>query len=84
LQKAAIRISSRKVEIPLLAKTKAIAPSYPAWAFIGSGFALGAVIYYFTSLFLDQKGAAIRNPTRFREYALRRKRKDAKETIQLL
>jgi hypothetical protein len=53
LQKAAIRISSRKVEIPLLAKTKAIAPSYPAWAFIGSGFALGAVIYYFTSLFLD-------------------------------
>jgi CRP-like cAMP-binding protein len=56
----------------------------PAWAFIGSGFALGAVIYYFTSLFLDQKGAAIRNPTRFREYALRRKRKDAKETIQLL
>jgi zinc transporter ZupT len=26
-----------------------------AWAFIGSGFALGSIIYYFTSLFLDQK-----------------------------
>jgi len=52
--------------------------------FIGSGFALGAVIYYFTSLFLDQKGAAIRYPTRFREYALGQKQKDAKETIQLL
>src|SRR5208283_2618229 len=55
-----------------------------AWAFIASGFALGSIIYYFTSLFLDQKGAAIRYPTRFREYALGRKQKDAKETIQLL
>jgi hypothetical protein len=55
-----------------------------AWAFIGSGFALGSVVYYFTSLFLDQKGAAIRNPTRFREYALGRKQQEAKETIQLL
>lgn len=53
-------------------------------AFIGCGFALGAVIYYFTSLFLDQKGAAIRYPTRFREYALGQKQKDAKETIELL
>ena len=35
-------------------------------------------------MFLDQKGAAIRYPTRFREYALRRKQKDAKERIQLL
>jgi zinc transporter ZupT len=52
-----------------------------AWRFIGSGFALGSIIYYFTSLFLDQKGAAIRYPTRFREYALGRKQKDAKETI---
>jgi hypothetical protein len=26
-------------------------------AFIGCGFALGSVIHYFTSLFLDQKGA---------------------------
>lgn len=55
-----------------------------AWAFVGSGFALGSVIYYFTSLFLDQKGAAIRYPTRFREYALGRKQRNAKKTIQLL
>ena len=55
-----------------------------AWGFIGSGFALGSIVYYFTSLFLDQKGAAIRYPSRFREYALGRKQKDAKETIQLL
>ena len=55
-----------------------------AWSFIGSGFALGAIIYYFTSLFLDQKGAAIRNPTRFREYALGVKQRGAKETIELL
>jgi CRP-like cAMP-binding protein len=55
-----------------------------AWAFISSGFAVGSVIYFFTSSFLDQKGAAIRNPTRFREYTLARKKEDAKETIQLL
>ena len=55
-----------------------------AWVLIGSGFALGSIIYYFTSLFLDQKGAAIRYPTRFREYALGRKQTDAKNTIQLL
>ena len=53
-------------------------------AFIGCGFALGSVIYYFTSLFLDQKGAAIRYPSRFSEYALGQKQKDAKEKIQLL
>src|SRR5271156_1484914 len=53
-------------------------------AFIGCGFALGSVIYYFPSLFLDQKGAAIRYPTRFREYALGQKQKDAKEKIELL
>lgn len=56
----------------------------PTWAFIGSGFALGSIIYYFSSLFLGQKGAAIRNPTRFREYALGRKQKEATETIELL
>jgi zinc transporter ZupT len=48
-----------------------------AWGFIASGFALGSIIYYFTSLFLDQRGAAIRYPSRFREYALGRKQKDA-------
>src|SRR5579863_5260442 len=34
-----------------------------ALIFIGSGFALGSVIYYGAALFLDQKGAAIRYPT---------------------
>jgi CRP-like cAMP-binding protein len=55
-----------------------------ALAFIGTGFAIGSVIYYVTALYLEQRGAAIRYPTRFREYALDRKQKDAKETIQLL
>jgi zinc transporter ZupT len=55
-----------------------------AWGFIACGFSLGSVIYYTTSLFLDQKGAAVRYPTRFREYALGRKRKDAQKTIRLL
>jgi CRP-like cAMP-binding protein len=55
-----------------------------ALAFIGIGFAIGSIIYYATALFLEQRGAAIRYPTRFREYALGRKQKDAKEKIQLL
>jgi CRP-like cAMP-binding protein len=55
-----------------------------AWSFISGGFAVGAVIYYTTSLFLDQKGAAIRYPTRFHEYALGRKHKAAEEKIKLL
>lgn len=55
-----------------------------AWSFISGGFAVGAVIYYATSLFLDQKGAAIRYPTRFYEYALGRKHKAAEEKIKLL
>src|SRR6202522_4115781 len=55
-----------------------------ATAFIGCGFAVGSGICYFTPLFLDQKGAAIRYPNRFREYALGQKQKDAKEKIQLL
>jgi CRP-like cAMP-binding protein len=55
-----------------------------AWAFVAGGFALGAIIYYVTSLFLDEQGAAIRLPTRFRDYALNRKQKDSKELIALL
>jgi hypothetical protein len=55
-----------------------------AWAFVGSGFALGSIAYYFIALFLDHNGAAIRNPTRFREYALGRKQQGARETIRLL
>jgi CRP-like cAMP-binding protein len=55
-----------------------------AWSFISGGFAVGAVIYYTASLFLDQKGAAIRYPSRFYEYALGRKHKAAEEKIKLL
>src|SRR5665213_3171448 len=51
---------------------------------VGGGFALGAAFYYFAALYLEQKGAAIRYPTRFREYARERKRQNAEETIQLL
>jgi len=53
-------------------------------AAVGGGLALGAVFYYVLSLFLDQEGAAIRYPTRFREYARKRKRQDTAETIALL
>jgi CRP-like cAMP-binding protein len=55
-----------------------------AWAFISGGFGLGAVIYYATSLFLDQKGAVVRSPTRFRDYLIDRKQKDSKDLIALL
>ncbi|HXP05997.1 MAG TPA: cyclic nucleotide-binding domain-containing protein [Stellaceae bacterium] len=55
-----------------------------AWAFVGGGFGLGSVIYYVTSLFLDQKGAVLRSPTRFRDYLIDRKQKDAKELLALL
>ena len=55
-----------------------------AWAFVGGGFATGAIIYYSASLFLEKKGAAIRYETRFREYALERKQEETKELIGLL
>ena len=55
-----------------------------AWAFISAGFAAGAVIYYSASLFLEQKGAAVRYVTQFREYALARKQADTSERIRLL
>ena len=54
------------------------------WFLIGGGFAIGALIYYVAARFLEQKGAAIRYPTRFREYARERKRENAAEIIQLL
>ena len=54
------------------------------WFFLGGGFAVGALTYYVASLFLEKKGAAIRYPTRFREYARERKRQNAEETIELL
>jgi zinc transporter ZupT len=55
-----------------------------AWAFIGGGFAVGSIVYYTTSLILERKGAAVRYPARFLEYALGRKQSDARETIGLL
>ena len=55
-----------------------------AWAYVGSGFALGAVVYYSAMLFLENKGAAVRLPTRFREYAIGRKQQNSKELLGLL
>jgi len=55
-----------------------------AWVFVSAGFAAGAIIYYSASLFLEQKGAAVRYVTQFREYALARKKADASERIKLL
>lgn len=55
-----------------------------AWVFVSAGFAAGAVIYFSASLFLEQKGAAVRYVTQFREYALARKKADASERIKLL
>jgi zinc transporter ZupT len=55
-----------------------------AWLFVSGGFAAGAVLYYVIALLLDNEGAAIRFPTRFREYASRRQQKNAAETIRLL
>jgi CRP-like cAMP-binding protein len=55
-----------------------------AWSFIAGGFACGAIAYFTTSMFLEKKGAAIRRPTQFREYALARKHEQTKELIGLL
>ena len=56
----------------------------PAWAYVGSGFAFGAVVYYSVTLFLENKGAAVRLSTRFHEYAVGRKQQDVKERLELL
>jgi len=58
--------------------------SRAAWEFIASGFALGAVTYLVTSLYLEKKGAAIKRPTRFKEYALALKHEQTKELVGLL
>jgi CRP-like cAMP-binding protein len=55
-----------------------------AWAFVSAGFAVGAILYYWASLFLEKKGAAVRYVTQFREFALARKTADAAERIKLL
>jgi CRP-like cAMP-binding protein len=64
--------------------TKHGANVHVAWASIAGGFAVGAVVYYVASLFLEQKGAALRYPSRFMEYALNRKRREASGTLTLL
>jgi CRP-like cAMP-binding protein len=58
--------------------------AHAAWAFVSSGFAAGAMIYYWASLFLERKGAAVRYVTQFREYARARKTADTAERIKLL
>src|SRR5271156_5915825 len=55
-----------------------------AWSCVGGGFALGALIYYVSSLFLDESGAVIRSQTLFRQYAIEQKQKMAKDRIALL
>ena len=58
--------------------------SLQAWEFIAGGFACGAIIYFTTSLFLEKKGAAVRRPTQFKEYAQARKQEQTKELVGLL
>jgi CRP-like cAMP-binding protein len=55
-----------------------------AWFSIAGGFAAGAVIYYVTSLVLDEKGAALRYHSRFIEYARRRKRQELGQRLSHL
>jgi CRP-like cAMP-binding protein len=58
--------------------------SVAAWEFIAGGFAIGAVIYFITSLYLEKKGAAIKRPMRFKEYAIALKQEQTKELVGLL
>jgi CRP-like cAMP-binding protein len=60
-----------------------LTPAY-AWWFVSAGFGTGSIVYYSTSLFLEGKGAAVRYATRFREYALTRKKHTSRERIELL
>ena len=55
-----------------------------SWAFVGGGFAAGAVIYFCASRYLEKKGAAVRFPTRFREYAVGRKQEKTRALVKLL
>ena len=57
---------------------------HAAWASIAGGFAAGAVIYYVASLFLDRRGAALRYPSRFLEYARDRKRREVSQRLAQL
>ena len=55
-----------------------------AWFFVGGGFALGASLYFGASRFLERSGAAVRYPSRFREYVQDRERQELRELIRLL
>jgi zinc transporter ZupT len=55
-----------------------------AWLFVGGGFALGASLYFTASRFLEKTGAAVRYPSRFREYVQDRQRHELRELIRLL
>ncbi|MBE7248950.1 MAG: cyclic nucleotide-binding domain-containing protein, partial [Actinomycetospora chiangmaiensis] len=50
----------------------------------GGGFALGSTVYLLFTRLLEMRGAAVRSPARFREYAIRRKRRDTTALIGLL
>ncbi len=51
-----------------------------AWLLVSAGVTLGAGVYFFATRYLDNRGAAIRSATRFREYVMERK----KDEIELL
>src|ERR1700733_10737921 len=55
-----------------------------AWFFVGGGFALGASLYFVASRFLERSGAAVRYPSRFREYVRDRERHELLELIRFL
>lgn len=58
--------------------------SQGAWAVVGGGFATGASLYLAFTHWLERRGAALKSPTRFREYAIRRKRKENQALIAML
>lgn len=59
-------------------------PVGTAWQFIAGGFACGAIVYFSASMYLEKKGAAIKRPMQFREYAISRKQEESKELVALL
>jgi CRP-like cAMP-binding protein len=55
-----------------------------AWMVVGGGFTLGALIYYASSLVLDNSGAVLRSPHLFRDYALEQERHASRARVELL
>ena len=55
-----------------------------AWLFVAGGFAVGAILYFAGSKFLEKRGSAVRRPTHFNEYALARKQEEIKKLVDLL